>query len=85
MFAIIGYLQLDDEDDELGILVDLVQVDDVLILHLREDVDLLLYVPHGHASPACLHALLLDVLGGILGLGRALHHPVHHRELPTAT
>ena len=37
------------------------EVDDVLVLHLGEDVDLLLDVAHGNASTRCLHPLLLDV------------------------
>ena len=37
------------------------KVDDVLVLHLGEDVDLLLDVAHGNASTRCLHPLLLDV------------------------
>jgi hypothetical protein len=42
------------------------QVDDVLVLHLGEYVDLLLDVLHGHAAPAAVQPLLLDVLGRIL-------------------
>ena len=60
------------------------QVDDVVVLHLGEDVDLLLDVSHGDAAAAGLHPLLLDVLGGVLGPGALLYHPVHHRELATA-
>ena len=37
------------------------EVDDVLVLHLGEDVDLLLDVAHSNASTRCLHPLLLDV------------------------
>ena len=37
------------------------EIDDVLILHLSEDVYLLLNVPHGHPPPRRLHPLLLDV------------------------
>ena len=39
----------------------LVKVDDVLVLHLSENVDLLLDVSHGHPPPRGLHPLLLDV------------------------
>ena len=79
-----GNLQLDDEDDVLLVLVDLVQVDDVVVLHLGQDVDLLLDVPHGDAAAAGLHPLLLDVLGGVLCPGALLYHSVHHSELATA-
>ena len=44
----------------------LVEVDDVLMLHLCEDVDLLLYVLHGDAAPAAVQPFLLDVLGRVL-------------------
>ena len=59
-------LQLQDQDDVLSVLVDLVEVDDVVVLHLGEDVDLLLDVVHGHAPPARLQSFLLDVLCGVL-------------------
>ena len=42
-------------------MVNLVKVDDVLVLHLSENVDLLLNVSHGHPPPGGLHPLLLDV------------------------
>ena len=37
------------------------EVDDVLVLHLGEDVDLLLDVAHRNPPPRRLHPLLLDV------------------------
>ena len=43
------------------VMMNLVKVDDVLVLHLSENVDLLLNVPHGHPPPGGLHPLLLDV------------------------
>ena len=39
----------------------LVEINDVLILHLSEDVDLLLDVAHRNAPPRRLHPFLLDV------------------------
>ncbi len=44
----------------------LVQVDDVLVLHLCEDVDLLFYVLHGDSPPAAVKSLLFDVLCRVL-------------------
>jgi len=44
----------------------LVQVDDVLVLHLCEDVYLLFYVLHGDSPPAAVQSLLFDVLCRVL-------------------
>ena len=65
----------------LAVLVDLVQVDDVDVLHLGQDVDLLLDVFARDAASRRLQPLLLDELGGVLGPGRLLDHPVNVGEL----
>jgi hypothetical protein len=44
----------------------LVQVDDVLVLHLCEYVYLLFYVLHGDTTPAAVQSLLFDVLCRVL-------------------
>jgi hypothetical protein len=44
----------------------LVQVDDVLVLHLCENVYLLFYVLHGDSPPAAVQSLLFDVLCRVL-------------------
>lgn len=64
-------------------LVDLVQVDDVGVLHLCEDVDLLLDVFPGHSSPRREQTFLLDEFGRILRLGILLNHTVNHSKLAT--
>ena len=50
------------------------EVDYVIVLHLCQDVDLLLDVLHGHAPPGCLHPLLLDILCGILSPGGLFYY-----------
>ena len=79
------YLQFQDKDDMLSVLVDLVQVDDVDVFHLGQDVDLLLDVFPGDAASGSLQPLLLDELGGVLGSRRLLDHPVHVGELAPET
>ena len=73
--------QLEDEDDVVSVLVDLVQVDDVAVLHLGQDVDLLLDVLPCHAAPGALQPLLLDELGRVLALRRLLYDAVDGGEL----
>ena len=51
------------------------KINNILVLHFGEDVDLLLDVLHGNTTPAGLHAFLLDVLGGILRPAN-VHHNV---------
>ena len=64
-------------------LIDLVQVDDVGVLHLGQDVDLLLDVLSGHAPPGREQPLLLDELGCILRLRVLLHYAMNHGKLAT--
>ena len=52
------------------------EVDYVIVLHLCQNVDLLLNVLHGHAPPRCLHPLLLDVLCCVLCPGGLFNHAV---------
>ena len=54
------------------------EVDDVLVLHLGEDVDLLLDVAHGNASTRCLHPLLLDVPSRAESLSSSSWSDHHH-------
>ena len=65
----------------MPVLVDLVEVDDVGVLHLGEDVDLLLDVLPGDAAPGALQPLLLDELGRVLALRRLLYDAVDGGEL----
>ena len=65
----------------LRLLVHLVEVDDVLVFHLGQDVDLLLYVLPGDATPRRHQPLLLDELGRILGARALLDDAVHGGEL----
>ena len=58
-----------------GLLLYLMKINNILVLHFGEDVDLLLDVLHGDAAPAGLHPFLLDVLGGILRPAN-VHHNV---------
>ena len=78
-----NYSQLKNEDDVLafGLLVDLVEVDDVLVFHLGQDVDLFLDVLSGDAASRRHQPLLLDELGRILGARALLDDAVHCREL----
>ena len=63
------------------LLVDLVEVDDVLVFHLGQDVDLFLDVLSGDAASRRHQPLLLDELGRILGARALLDDAVHGREL----
>ena len=78
-----NYSQLQNEDDVLafGLLVDLVEVDNVLVFHLGQDVDLFLDVLSGDAASRRHQPLLLDELGRILGARALLDDAVHCREL----
>ena len=78
-----NYSQLQNEDDVLAfrLLVHLVEVDDVLVFHLGQDVDLLLDVLSGDAASRRHQPFLLDKLGRILGARALLDDAVHRREL----
>ena len=73
--------QFQNEDDVGVGLVDLVEVDDVDVLHLGQYVNLLLDVDPGHASPGRLQPLLLDELGRILGPRGLLNDAMNDGEL----
>ena len=78
-----NYSQLQNEDDVLAfrLLIDLVEVDDVLVFHLGQDVDLFLDVLSGDAASRRHQTLLLDELGRILGARALLDDAVYGREL----
>ena len=63
------------------LLVHLVEVDDVLVFHLGQDVDLLPDVLSSDAASRRHQPLLLDELGRILGARALLDDAVHGREL----
>ena len=60
------YSQLYDQNDILLILINLMKIDDVIVLHLRQYVNLLLNISHSHPTSGALNSLLLDILCSVL-------------------
>ena len=93
------YSQLYDQNDILLILINLMEIDDVIVLHLRQYMNLLLNIPHGHPTSGAFNPLLLDILCsvlrpvitrcrpadqiGLLSPGRLFYDSVDHSKLPT--
>ena len=60
------YSQLYDQNDILFILINLMKIDDVIVLHLRQYVNLLLNISHSHPASRALNSLLLYILCSVL-------------------
>ena len=61
-----NYSQLYDQNDILLILINLMKIDDVIVLHLRQYVNLLLNIPHSHPTSGACNPLLLYILCSVL-------------------
>ena len=60
------YSQLYDQNDILFILINLMKIDDVIVLHLRQYVNLLLNISHSHPASRALNSLFLYILCSVL-------------------
>ena len=60
------YSQFYNKNDILLILINLMKIDDVIVLHLRQYVNLLLNISHSHPTSGAFHPLLLYILCGVL-------------------
>ena len=60
------YSQLYDQNDILFILINLMKIDDVIVLHLRQYVNLLLNISHCHPTSGAFNPLLLYILCSVL-------------------
>ena len=94
-----NYSQFYDQNDILLILINLMKIDDVVMLHLGQYVNLLLNIPHGHPTSGAFNPLLLYILCsvlrpvitrcrpadqiGLLSPGRLFYDSVDHSKLPT--
>ena len=67
----------------LSVLVNLMQVDDISVFHLRQDMYFFLYVLPGHASPGWLQPLLFDKFGGVFMTSVFLEDSINCRKLAT--
>ena len=61
-----NYSQLYDQNDILLILINLMEIDDVIVLHLRQYVNLLLNISHSHPTSGAFNSLLLYILCSVL-------------------
>ena len=73
--------QFKDKDDILSIFVDLVQINDIGMFHLRQDMNLFLDIFASNASPRSLQSLLLDELGRIFMTRMPFQNAVNRGEL----
>ena len=60
------YSQLYDKNDILLILINLMKIDDIIMLHLRQYVNLLLNISHCHPTSGAFNPLLLYILCSVL-------------------
>ena len=67
-----NYSQLYDQNDILLILINLMKIDDVVMLHLGQYVNLLLNISHSHPTSGAFHPLLLYILCSVLSPGTTI-------------
>ena len=60
------YSQFYDKNDILLILINLMKIDDVVVLHLRQYVNLLLNISHSDPTSRAFDPLLLYILCSVL-------------------
>ena len=65
-----NYSQLYDQNDILLILINLMKIDDVIVLHLRQYVNLLLNISHSDPTSRAFNPLLLYILCSVLSPAR---------------
>ena len=81
LFVVVKCSQFKDKDDILSIFVDLVQINDIGMFHLRQDMNLFLDIFASNASPRGLQSLLLDELGRIFMTRMPFQNAVNRGEL----
>ena len=81
LFVVVKFSQFKDKDDILSIFVDLVQINDIGMFHLRQDMNLFLDIFASNASPRGLQSLLLDELGRIFMTRMPFQNAVNRGEL----